>query len=303
MVSDEVLNIGDLNKYSELGLDVNAIDMWIKCAEFLINKYKCKKIIIKHKKLYYRYFIHLSYLGTKYHGWQIQDNAESVQGLLNRALTILLKEEIITIGAGRTDTGVHARYYVAHFNTTNANLESNKQFLHSLNRILPIDISVHRISKVKPEANARFDATLRGYEYIICRTKNPFMNGLAWMYSGNLDVDKMQIAAQQLFNYTDFTSFSKIGSDNKTNNCTIYFAEWAQKDDLLIFTIKANRFLRNMVRAIVGTLVEVGRGKITPEEFVAIIEAKDRGLAGTSAPAEGLYLTEVEYPDDVYIKN
>ena len=254
------------------------------------------------KELFYRYFIHLSYLGTNYHGWQIQANAVSVQELLNKALSTLLKEEINTIGAGRTDTGVHARYYVAHFDSSTPNLESNKQFLHSLNRILPIDISIQTISGVKPDANARFEATLRGYEYIICQTKNPFMNGLAWMYSGNLDVEKMQMAAQQLFNYTDFTSFSKVGSDNKTNNCTIYFAEWTQKDDLLIFTIKANRFLRNMVRAIVGTLVEVGRGKITPEEFVAIIEAKNRGLAGTSAPAEGLYLTEVEYPDGVYLK-
>lgn len=253
--------------------------------------------------MYNRYFIHLSYLGTNYHGWQIQANALSVQELLNKALSTLLKEEISTIGAGRTDTGVHARYYVAHFDTLTQNLESDKQFLHSLNRILPVDISIHRISSVKSDANARFDATLRGYEYIICRTKNPFMNGLSWMYSGNLDVGKMQMAAQQLFNYTDFTSFSKVGSDNKTNNCTIYFAEWSQRDDLLIFTIKANRFLRNMVRAIVGTLVEVGRGKITPEEFSAIIEAKDRGIAGTSAPAEGLYLTEVEYSEEMHIKN
>lgn len=250
--------------------------------------------------MYYRYFIHLSYLGTKYHGWQIQANAQSVQGILNNALSTLLKEEINTIGAGRTDTGVHARYYVAHFDTLTPNLETNKPFIYSLNKILPVDISVSKILMVKPEANARFDAKYRGYEYIICRSKNPFMNGLAWMYSTNLDIDKMQLASQLLFNYTDFTSFSKIGSDNKTNICSIYHAEWTQKDDLLIFTIKANRFLRNMVRATVGTLVDVGRGKITPEEFAAIIEAKDRSLAGTSAPAEGLYLTEIEYPEEVF---
>lgn len=272
------------------------------CNLFCISKnanYLALKSIIS-KKLYYRYFAHLSYLGTNYHGWQVQANAVSVQEIINKALSTLLKDEINTIGAGRTDTGVHARYYVAHFDSLVPNLESNKPFLHSLNRILPIDISIQRISSVKPDANARFDATLRGYEYVICKAKNPFMNGLAWMYSANLDIDKMQMAAQLLFNYTDFTSFSKIGSDNKTNNCTIYLAEWTQKDDLLIFTIKANRFLRNMVRAIVGTLVEVGRGKIPPEEFAAIIEAKDRGLAGTSAPAEGLYLTEVKYPEGIY---
>ncbi|MGE0076484.1 MAG: tRNA pseudouridine(38-40) synthase TruA [Bacteroidales bacterium] len=248
----------------------------------------------------YRYFIHLSYLGTNYHGWQIQTNAQSVQGTLNNALSILLKEEINTIGAGRTDTGVHAKYYVAHFDSAVSNLDVNKQFIHSLNRILPIDISISKISRVKAEVNARFDATLRGYEYIISTNKNPFLNGLAWMYSTNLDMDRMILASQMLFNYSDFTSFSKVGSDNKTNICEIYHAEWTKKEGLLVFSIKANRFLRNMVRATVGTLVDVGRGKISTDEFASIIEAKDRSLAGTSAPAEGLYLTEIEYPESIY---
>ncbi len=249
----------------------------------------------------HRYFIYISYLGTNYHGWQIQANAKSVQGLLNKALSTLLKEKINTIGAGRTDTGVHARYYVAHFDSSHSDLARNKQLIHSLNRILPVDISVSKITEVKPTVNARFDATLRGYEYIICRTKNPFMNGLAWMYAANLDVNKMQLASQMLLNYSDFTSFSKVGSDNKTNICTIFNAEWFQKDDLLVFNIKANRFLRNMVRATVGTLVDVGRGKISVEDFSSIIEAKDRSLASTSAPSEGLYLVEITYPEDIFV--
>jgi len=248
-----------------------------------------------------RYFIYLSYRGTSYHGWQIQENATSVQSLVNNALSILLKENIQTIGAGRTDTGVHARLYVAHFDSIASNLESNSKFLHSLNRILPNDIAIHQIIRVNPSANARFDATLRGYEYVICRNKDPFWIGISWFYDAQLNVDNMQLAAQQLMNYTDFTSFSKVGSDTKTNNCKIYKAEWNEKSNLLIFTIEANRFLRNMVRAIVGTLIDVGRGKITPEEFALIIEKRDRKLAGTSAPAEGLYLTRIEYPDKCFL--
>lgn len=250
----------------------------------------------------YRYFIQLSYRGTNYHGWQIQNNAQSVQEAVNNALSRLLNNSRVeTTGAGRTDTGVHARFFIAHFDTGEPSLNTNKTFIHSLNRILPPDISVARISAVKPNANARFDALLRGYEYIICQTKDPFMNGLSWMYSANLDIEKMQMASQLLLDYSDFTSFSKIGSDNKTNLCKVFKADWMKKDNLLIFSITANRFLRNMVRAITGTLVDVGRGKLTPEDFAKIIEAKDRSLAGTSAPAEGLYLTEIEYPKDIFL--
>ncbi|MEW5846569.1 MAG: tRNA pseudouridine(38-40) synthase TruA [Bacteroidota bacterium] len=247
-----------------------------------------------------RYFIFLSYRGTNFHGWQIQENAISVQGYINNALSILLKEDIQTIGAGRTDTGVHAKFYVAHFDTNADYLETDSKFLHSLNRIVPNDIAIHAIRRVKPDANARFDATLRGYEYVICRKKDPFWIGLAWFYDAQLNIENMQLAAQQLFNYTDFTSFSKVGSNTRTNNCIIFKAEWCENDNLLIFNIEANRFLRNMVRAIVGTLMEVGRGKITPEEFALIIEKRDRKLAGTSAPAEGLYLTRIEYPDKCF---
>lgn len=248
-----------------------------------------------------RYFIFLSYKGTNYHGWQIQENATSVQSLVNNALSILLKENIQTIGAGRTDTGVHAKFYVAHFDSMASNLESDSKFLHSLNRILPNDIAIQQIKKVRPNANARFDATLRGYEYVISRKKDPFWIGLSWFYDAQLNVEYMQLAAQQLMSYTDFTSFSKVGSGTKTNNCQIYNAEWKENHNLLLFTIEANRFLRNMVRAIVGTMIDVGRGKITPEGFSQIIEKRDRKLAGTSAPAEGLYLTRIEYPDKCFI--
>lgn len=247
-----------------------------------------------------RYFIYLSYRGTNYHGWQIQENATSVQSHINNALSILLNEDIRTVGAGRTDTGVHAKFYVAHFDTKADNLDTDSKFLHSLNRIVPNDIAIHEISRVKPDANARFDALRRGYEYVICRKKDPFWLGLSWFYDAQLNLENLQLATQQLFNYTDFTSFSKLGSETKTNICKIYEAEWRENENLLVFYIEANRFLRNMVRAIVGTIMDVGRGKITPEEFATIIEKRDRKLAGTSAPAEGLYLVKIEYPPHVF---
>jgi len=247
-----------------------------------------------------RYFIKLSYRGTNFHGWQIQENAHSVQAELNRALSLLLKEDISTLGAGRTDTGVHAKFFVAHFDTVRKDLNDNESFIYHLNKILPIDVSVKAIRAVKPEAHARFDAISRTYNYYICRDKDPFWQELAWLYQGTLDVDLMQKAADTLVNYDDFTSFSKVGSDNKTSICKIATAKWEAKDNLLIFEITADRFLRNMVRAIVGTLVEVGRGKITVEKFEEIIISKNRSLAGTSAPAEGLYLTDIKYPDTIF---
>lgn len=250
----------------------------------------------------YRYFIEFSYRGTNYHGWQIQDNAHSVQGVLNNALSTLLKENILTLGAGRTDTGVHAKFFVAHFDCALPNLDSNANFLYSLNHILPVDIAVKEIIAVNPEAHARFDALSRTYNYIICRNKDPFWLGLAWSFSAKLDVEKMMLASNLLFSHTDFTSFSKVGSDVKTSNCKIYAAEWSELENTLVFTIRADRFLRNMVRAIVGTLVEVGRSRISPERFSEIIELKDRSLAGSSAPAEGLYLTNIEYPVGIYLK-
>ena len=247
-----------------------------------------------------RYFIELSYRGTNYHGWQIQENAHSVQTELNNALSTLLKEDITTLGAGRTDTGVHAKNYIAHFDSIRNDLNSNSSFLYHLNQILPVDISIKSIRLVKPEVHARFDAISRTYNYIICRDKDPFWRELAWLYYANLDIELMRKATNYLFEYSDFTSFSKVGSDNKTSICKIIAAEWVEKDNLLVFSITADRFLRNMVRAIVGTLVDVGREKLSIDDFSKIIAAKDRSLASSSAPAEGLYLTGIEYPNDIY---
>ncbi|MDR0660705.1 MAG: tRNA pseudouridine(38-40) synthase TruA [Prevotellaceae bacterium] len=248
-----------------------------------------------------RYFIQLSYNGAAYHGWQVQENANSVQAELNKALFTYLREPIETIGAGRTDTGVHAKFYLAHFDSMNKELDSNiPHLLYKLNCLLPEDISVFGLKKMHSDAHARFDATARTYKYYICKTKNPFFNEFAYSLYIPLDINAMNKAAQLLFGYTDFTSFSKLHTDVKTNNCKITFAEWTEEaDNTLVFTITADRFLRNMVRAIVGSLLDVGKGKISIEEFRKIIEQKDRGKTGMSAPAKGLFLTNISYPYDI----
>jgi len=242
-----------------------------------------------------RYFIYLSYRGTAYHGWQVQPNGVSVQETLTKALaTVLRCEDIEIVGAGRTDTGVHARMMVAHFDAEIKDF-SPEELVFKLNSLLPNDISVQKIEQVKPTAHARFDAVSRTYEYHIITSKNVFLNGLAARFAGNIDLRKMNETAAVLLEYSDFTSFSKLHTDVKTNLCTITKAEWEQRGDVLVFTITANRFLRNMVRAIVGTLLDVGRGKISTNDFRNIIEEKNRCSAGSSVPAEGLYLVNVEY--------
>ncbi len=246
-----------------------------------------------------RYFLLLSYDGTAYHGWQIQPNAQSVQEHLEQALSRILQEDIRLTGAGRTDTGVHARQFFAHFNTRKENLQQDRRFIYGLNGILPPDIAAKAVYPVKDHCHARFDAISRSYEYIIARQKDPFYQQYAWLLKGGLEVARMNCAALVLLQYQDFTSFSKLHAEVKTNNCNVSHAEWQSRGDKLVFTITANRFLRNMVRAIVGTLVDVGFGKISPEGFRDIIEAKDRGLASASAPAKGLFLTSVEYPYDL----
>lgn len=250
-----------------------------------------------------RYFLYLSYHGAAYHGWQVQHNALTVQGVLNDKLTALLRQPTATFGAGRTDAGVHARLMVAHFDASQPNLHLDKKFLHSLNHMLPNDIAVERMVPVQDTANARFDAVAREYEYVIVRTKTPFALDSAWRYTSPLDLEQMQMAASKLLLYSDFTSFSKLGTDTATNLCQIHTARWDCYDSQqrLVFTIRANRFLRNMVRAIVGTLVDVGRGYISVEQFEAIIEAKDRSKACASAPAHGLFLTKVEYPQSIFL--
>ncbi len=240
-----------------------------------------------------RYFIELAYNGTKYHGWQIQPNATSVQETLNKALSTILKAAIDIVGAGRTDTGVHAKQMFAHFDYED---EINvQQLVHKLNSFLPKDIAIFNIYKVGDEAHARFDAKKRTYEYIIHQQKDVFEKDNSWYYQNELNVDKMNQACKILFNYTDFECFSKVHTEVNTFNCKIYEAHWQQKDNQLVFTISADRFLRNMVRAIVGTMVNIGLEKITLQDFKTIIESKDRNQAGFSVPAHGLYLTKIEY--------
>lgn len=248
-----------------------------------------------------RYFIYLAYDGTNYHGWQIQPNGISVQECLMKALATFLRREIEVIGAGRTDAGVHATLMVAHFDLEGDTL-GVELIADKLNRLLPPDISVYQVRRVKPDAHARFDATARTYKYYITTSKNPFNRQYRCRIHGNLDFKRMNEAAQELFGYSDFTSFSKLHTDVKTNICRITMAEWTQVDEVTwVFTIRADRFLRNMVRAIVGTLLEVGRGKMTVQDFKQVIELQDRGKAGTSAPGQALFLVNVEYPENLFI--
>ena len=245
-----------------------------------------------------RYFLQLSYKGTNYHGWQIQPNAVSVQEVMEDALSKILREKIAVIGAGRTDTGVHASFFILHFDTENG-IPENLDIVYKLNSFLPSDIAVQKVWPVDDEAHARFSATSRTYHYFISTEKNPFVTETSYKYLKPLDVEKMNKAAQTLFNYTDFTSFSRLHTDVKTNNCKIMQAEWMRSGEQLQFTIKADRFLRNMVRAIVGTLLEVGQGKLSISQFCEIIEKQDRGVAGASAPAQGLFLVDIEYPKNI----
>jgi tRNA pseudouridine38-40 synthase len=250
----------------------------------------------------HRYFIWLSYKGTAYCGWQIQPGSPSVQQTLNNALAILLGEDVVTTGAGRTDTGVHASSFVAHFDTIRSAEEMNlPQMIYKLNRILPDDMGIQRIKEVKPDAHARFDALHRTYTYIICTRKDPFYAGRSWIMERPLEFDALQKAAVLLTEYRDFSAFARSNTQTKTNLCDILYAKWEEQDHLLFFEIRANRFLRNMVRAIVGTLVEAGLRKLDEEGLRTIIESKDRSRAGYSAPGCGLYLSDIHYPPDIFV--
>jgi len=246
-----------------------------------------------------RFFIYLSYNGSAYHGWQMQPNGISVQEVLSKALSTVLRTDTEIIGAGRTDSGVHARLMVAHFDCETE--IDTQQLTAKLNSMLPNDIAIYKIRQVNADAHARFDAISRRYEYHIVTSKSVFRNGLAARFAENLDVEKMNTAAATLFEFSDFTSFSKLHTDVKTNNCVIKHAKWERKEDELIFTIEADRFLRNMVRAIVGTLLEVGRGRMTTDDFRSIIEAKNRCKAGVSVPACGLFLVDILYPKEIFV--
>ncbi len=241
-----------------------------------------------------RYFIELSYKGTAYCGWQIQNDVPSVQGELQKALSAILREPITVTGAGRTDTGVHALFYVAHFDFA-GEIENPESLVYHLNALLPKDIAVKRIYRVGDEAHARFDAVQREYKYFMHRDKDPFSRETSWQYYVALDIGRMNEAAAHLLDFDDFTSFAKLNSGNKTNICRVDYARWEATEHGMVFTIRADRFLRNMVRAIVGTLVEVGRGKLTPDGFRNLIAARDLSLSGSSAPAQGLFLSNIIY--------
>ena len=249
-----------------------------------------------------RYFIYLSYNGTNYCGWQNQPNGVSVQQKIEEALQTLLRKPLSITGAGRTDAGVHARLMAAHFDWESENIDLS--FLtERLNCLLPSDISIIKILPVLPDAHARFDALSRTYKYYICQEKDAFNYPFYYRIASPLDFEKMNEAASLLFEYTDFTSFSKLHTDVKTNNCKIMYAAWERDGTGWVFTIQADRFLRNMVRAIVGTLLEVGRGKLSLDGFRHVISSKDRGKAGTSVPGNALFLTDIEYPTFVFTVN
>jgi tRNA pseudouridine38-40 synthase len=251
----------------------------------------------------HRFFVYLSYDGEQYHGWQLQPNGVTVQQRLQECLSILLHRPVFVTGAGRTDAGVHARLMVAHFDFDD--VPDLAMLAYKLNQILPGDIAVHKIVEVQPDANARFSAVSRTYKYYVTTAKSPFNRQYAWRIYYPLDYDLMNMAAEILFEYNDFTSFARLHSDVKTNICHIKQAHWEQSktdSSLWEFTIQADRFLRNMVRAIVGTLVEVGRGKMTLEKFRSVIEQQDRCKAGGSAPGYALFLDDIEYKEDIFIK-
>jgi len=247
-----------------------------------------------------RYFLQLSYKGTRYHGWQVQANAQSVQSVLDAALEKLLRVSTPTIGCGRTDTGVHALDFYAHFDCVKPEVAEDPDFIYHLNCVLPEDIAVSKLHKMIPEAHARFDALSRTYRYDMTFVKNPFLKDRAMLLRKNLDVEAMKNACALLFEYSDFGCFSKNLTQVKTNICRIMEARWIEEEDRLHFLIQADRFLRNMVRAIVGTMLDVGRGKITLDDMRRIIEEKNRSAAGASVPAGGLYLLHVAYPPEIF---
>lgn len=247
-----------------------------------------------------RFFITLAYNGARYVGWQVQPNGNSVQQMLQEALSTILRRKVEIVGAGRTDAGVHARKMIAHFDCEERAFD-RERLIYKLNGFLPRDIAVYSIKPVKDDVHARFSAISRTYRYYLTTEKDPFLHMLRHRLSFEPDLDAMNQLCSVLFDYNDFTSFSKLHTDVKTNNCTITFAEWEKEGNQYVFTIQADRFLRNMVRAIVGTLLEGGRGRLDERGLRRIIEAKDRCVAGESVPGHALFLEEVGYPEDIWI--
>jgi len=249
-----------------------------------------------------RYFIEISYLGTNYHGWQSQPNAITIQEITENCFSKILNNPVKLVAAGRTDAGVHAKQMYAHFDS-DIKINDIKSFEHKVNSFLPKDIVVRKLILVHNNAHARFDALYREYEYHISLKKNPFETDKAYFFKKSLDIKKMNKCCNIMLQYTNFKSFSKSKTDVKTYDCKIYEAKWMLNENSLIFKIKADRFLRNMVRSIVGTLIEIGLGKITEKEFKLIIEKKDRQLAGFSVPAHALFLKNIDYDWDKILLN
>lgn len=257
-----------------------------------MNQIKCVVLPFE-KTISLRYFLELAYHGKNYYGWQVQPEVISVQEKLTRGISTILRQEITVVGAGRTDTGVHASQMYAHFDSDK---ELDDQFTYKLNSILPNDIVIYRTIPVAENAHARFDAIKRSYEYKIWLGRNPFVLDTTWqLHYKEIDVNAMNMAAKLLYEYEDFECFSKVKTDVYTFDCEVTNAEWVLDGNELTFYITANRFLRNMVRAIVGTLLDVGLGKISIDDFRAVIESKNRSKAGVSVPAKALFLTEVTY--------
>jgi tRNA pseudouridine38-40 synthase len=249
-----------------------------------------------------RYFIKLSFDGTHYHGWQTQPNAITVQEVLNKAFSMLLRTPVKLTGCGRTDTGVHASEYYAHFDSgVPIDRESLDNLAFKLNSYLDDDIAIHSIFPVNPKIHSRFSAESRTYRYVITTVKDPFLVNRAFYLYGNINLEKMNEAASWLKHVDDFTSFSKVDTDTKTNICRVTHAEWTREGECLVFTITADRFLRNMVRAIVGTLLDLGTGKTGLDEFRQITAGKNRSDAGDSVPACGLFLSNVQYPEKIHL--
>lgn len=246
-----------------------------------------------------RFFIHLAFDGSHYCGWQRQENAPTIQGDIENALSLLLKAKTGVVGCGRTDTGVHAREFYAHFSHPGLSPEQAKEIAHRLNRILPEDIVIYSIFPVNADAHARFSAVSRTYRYYISLQKNPFAKSYRWSRPRQPDIEKMNNAAKQLTGTQDFSSFAKLHAQTATNICTVSQAYWELHESDLIFTITADRFLRNMVRAVVGTLWKLGTGQTDLEGFIETMQKKDRSAAGMSVPACGLFLEKVVYPEEI----
>ncbi|VXD20804.1 tRNA pseudouridine(38-40) synthase TruA [Marinoscillum sp. 108] len=246
-----------------------------------------------------RYFLDISYRGTAFHGWQIQPNAHTVQEEINRALSIILQQDISCLGSGRTDTGVHALQQIAHFDAELS--DTLDQLQYRLNGLLPAEVSINSIRPVKPEAHARFDAVRRTYHYHLHRQKDPFKTGVSYFFSRSLEAAPIQEAIGLMKNWKNFQAFSKVHTDVNHFDCDIYEINWQETNEGYVFSVSANRFLRGMIRAMVGTLLEVGQGRLNQTDLKNILESGERSRAGRAVPAEGLFLTEVKYPESIYL--